>query len=80
MIGQRFHAGAKPDVFGALRRRGDKDFRRSDDLKAAGVMLADPCLVEAKPVQQHHKLQIAFDRVGGVEIGGMERPHEHAKT
>ena len=25
-------------------------------------------------------LQIAFERVGGVEIGGMKRPHEHAKA
>ncbi len=80
MIGQRFHPCAQSDVLGALRRRGNKDFRSSDDLKAAGMMLADPCLVEAKLVQQRHELQIAFERVGGVKIGGMEWPHEHAET
>ena len=80
MIGQRFHARAQSDVLGALRRCGNKNLGRSDDLKAAGVMLADPRLVEAKPVQQRHELQVAFQCVGGIEIGGMERPHEHAET
>ncbi len=80
MIGQRFDARAQPDVLGALRRRGNEDFGSGDDLEAAGMMLADPRLVEAKPVQQRHELQVAFQGVGGVEIGGMERPHEHAET
>jgi hypothetical protein len=80
MIGQRFHPGAQPDVLRALRRGGNKDFRRSDDFKAAGMMLANPRFVEAEPVQERHELQIAFQRVSGIEIGGMERPHEHAKT
>ena len=62
VVRQRVHAGAEPDVLRAFRRRRDEHLRRRDDLVAAGVVLADPRLVEAEPVEVLDQLQVAFER------------------
>ena len=51
VVRQAGHAGAEPDVLGALGRRGDDQLGRGDDLPAGGMVLADPGLVIAEPVE-----------------------------
>ena len=51
MVGQRDDAGAEADVLGALGGEGDEDLGRADDLQPGRVVLADPRLVKAEPVE-----------------------------
>ena len=51
VIRQAGHAGAQPDVLGALGRGGDDHFRRGDHFPAGGMVLADPGLVVAELVE-----------------------------
>src|SRR5262249_24096633 len=61
MIGQRHDAGAQPDGARALGRGGDEHLRAADDLEAARVMLADPCLVIVETVEMLDQLHVAVD-------------------
>ena len=68
--GDRGHAGAQPDALGPLGGGGDEDLRRGDDLAAGGVVLTDPRLVVAEPVEVLDQLQVALQRQGGVLPAG----------
>ena len=62
VIADADHAGAELDVAGPLGGRGDEDLGRGDDLAAGRVVLADPGLVPAQPVEVVDQLQIALER------------------
>ena len=76
VVGQRRDAGAEADVLGALRRGGDEDLGRGDDLVPGGVVLAEPGLVEAERVEVLDQLQVALERQRRVLAHGMERGQE----
>ncbi len=78
VIGQRDHAGAELDALGALGRGGDEEFGAGDDLEAGRMVLADPGLVIAEPIEHLDQLEVAMQGLGGVAIQRMERGHEDA--
>ena len=51
VIWQADHAGAQPNVSGALGRSSDENFRRADGLPASAVVLANPRLIIPQRVQ-----------------------------
>ena len=65
---------------GALGDGGDEDLRRGDDLRAGGVVLADPGLVPAELVEVHDEVEVALDRQRRVLAGLVERRHEDAEA
>ena len=71
VIGQRDHPGAQLDVLGDLRGMRDEHHRVADRLHPARVVLPEPGLVEAHPVEQLHQLDVALQRVRRV------LPHRH---
>ena len=73
VVGQRDHAGAEPDVAGALGGGGDEQFRLAVDLVAAGMVLADPRLGIVEHVEPLHELEIALHAQERVFVVGMER-------
>src|SRR5207245_2720020 len=80
MVRQRRHARPEPDVPRALRRGGDEDLRRRDDLVAGGVMLADPRLVVGEAVERLDELEVAVQRPGGVVAHAVKRGEEDAEA
>ncbi len=54
----------------------DEHFRRGNYFEAAGVVLADPCLVVAEAVEVLQQLKIPFKGKGGVLVKGVERGEE----
>ena len=60
------HAAAQLDVAGALGGSGDEDLRRGDDLAAGRVVLADPRLVVAQPVEVLDEIQVLLEQQGRV--------------
>ena len=70
VIRQRHHAGAEADLPGALRRRGDEDLGRGDDLEAGRVMLADPGFLVAEPVQILDQFEVADAELRGSSSSG----------
>ena len=60
VVRQRVDAGAELDVLGALGGGGDEHLGRGDRLEAAGVVLADPRLVEAEAVEVLDQLEVAL--------------------
>ncbi len=78
MVRQRHDAGAEPDVAGALRRRGDEHLRASDQLEAAGMVLADPRLVIVQPVEMLEQLEVTLDRQGRVLVVVVKRREKDA--
>src|SRR5207245_7603990 len=66
-------AGAEADVLGALGGEGDEDLRRADDLVPGRMVLADPRLVKAEPVEPRHQLEVALEALGRVLFVGVER-------
>lgn len=86
VIRHRDDAGAQPDVPGALRGGRDDDLGVADQLVAAGVVLADPRLVIAEPVERLDALQVVLQRErrvlatrveGGVEDPEVQRSHQN---
>ena len=73
------HAGAELDVAGSLRRDGDEDLGRSDDLGTGRVVLADPRLVPAEAVEMLDQLEIPLERQRGVLARRMKRRHEDSE-
>jgi hypothetical protein len=73
VVGERDHAGAELDVARPLGGRGDEDLRRGDDLRAGRVVLADPGLVVAEPVQVGDQLEVALQRQRRVLARRMKR-------
>jgi len=67
-------------VAGALGRGGNEHLRRSDDLEAAGMVLADPGLVIVQPVEMLDQLHVAFDGERGILVKRMERREKDAGT
>src|SRR6267154_357969 len=61
VVGQRLHAGAELDAFGALAGRGQKHFRRRDGFPARGVMLAAPELVVTERVELLDQIEVAAE-------------------
>ena len=78
VIGQRDDAGAEPDAARALGGGGDEELGLAVDLVAAGMVLADPRLVEAQLVEPLHELEIALHAQERVLVVGMERRQENA--
>ena len=60
----------------ALRRRGDEQLRRGDDLVTCRVVLADPGLVVAEPIEVLDGLELATDRPRRIDVQG-EQPRRH---
>ena len=65
---------------GALRRGRDEHLGRGDDLVAAGVVLADPRLVEAELVEVYEQVEITFKGERGVLTRRVERGHEESEA
>src|SRR5262249_30129886 len=61
-------------------RVGDEELRRSDDLVAAGVVLADPGLVVAARLEVLDQTEVAMELLGRVLVVGMERREEHSEA
>ena len=80
VVRQRDDAGAEPDPLGALRGRGDENLWRTDDLAARRVVLADPHLVEAEPVEVFDELEVALQRKRRVGACAMKRRDEVSES
>jgi hypothetical protein len=80
VIRQRVHAAAEANVLRARRGGRDEHLGRSDDLVAAGVVLADPRLVEAEPIEMLEQLEVALEREGRILPGWVKRCHEKAEA
>src|ERR1700737_3082905 len=61
MGGQRDHAGAELDAFGALAGGGQKHLRRGDHLPARGMMLAAPEFIVAKRIELLDEIEVAAE-------------------
>src|ERR1700675_4491213 len=61
VIGQRDHAGAELDAFGALAGGGQKHLRRGNHFPARGMMLATPELVIAERVELLDEIEVAAE-------------------
>ena len=61
VVRERHDAGAELDVLGPLRRRGDEDLGAADDLVAARVVLAEPGLVVAEPIERLDPLEVVLE-------------------
>src|SRR5258705_1598625 len=61
VIGQRDHAGAELDAFGALAGGRQKHLRRGDHFPARGMMLAAPELIEAERVDLLDEIEVAAE-------------------
>src|SRR3954453_10509726 len=80
VVCQRRHRGAEPDVARALGGGRDEDLRRGDDLAPGGVVLADPRLVVAEPVEVLDELEVGRERERRVLPRRMEGSHEDAEA
>src|SRR5271170_3036431 len=79
MIRHRGHARAQLDMPRSLGRRRNEHFGRADQLEAAGMMFADPDLVEPQPVHMLHQLQVTMEGPGGVLSRRVPRRKERSK-
>src|SRR4051812_1691187 len=79
VVGQRAHAGAEPDVFGAAGGGGDEDLGGRDQLPAARVVLTDPRLLVPEPVEMLDQLEVALEREGRVLARSVEWCEEDAE-
>ena len=79
VVGHRHHAGAQLDAAGPLGGRRDHQVGRGDDLPAAGVVLSEPVLVEAKVVEPLAQVQIPLELQGRILPMGVERRLEQAE-
>ena len=61
-------------------RGRDEHLGRGDDLVAGRVVLADPRLVEAEPVEVLDQVEVALERERGVLARRVERGHEDAEA
>jgi len=72
VIGQGNNTRPQANALRPLRRRRDKKLGRGNNLIARRMVLADPRLVVAQPVQMLHQLEIAVDAQRGVFVDGMK--------
>src|SRR5271166_5419432 len=61
VIGQRDHAGAKPDTLGPLAGRRQEHLRRGDGFPARGMVLAAPELVVAERIELFYEIEVAAE-------------------
>ena len=80
VVRERAHAGAEADLLRALRGHADEHLGRGDDLVPRRVVLTDPRLVEAPPVEVHDQVEVALDRQRRVLTDGVERGHEGSEA
>ena len=80
VVWERRHASPEPDVPSALRRHGDEDLGRRDYLVAGGMVLADPRLVEAEPVEVDDQVEVAPEAERWVLAHRVERREEDAEV
>ena len=80
MIGQRDHAGAEPDMLGALGGGGDEQLGRAVGFVAAGMVFADPGFVKAELVEPLDQLEIALEAQQRVFVVGMKRRQENSRA
>ena len=80
VVGERDHAGAELDVLGPLGRHRDEDLRAADQLVAPRVVLAEPGLVEAEPVELDHPLEVVLEGERRVLAERVERGVEDAEA
>jgi hypothetical protein len=80
VVGERHDAGAELDVLGALGRGGDEDLGAADQLVATRVVLAEPRLVEAEPVELGDALEVVLERERRGQGDRGERRGEHAQV
>src|ERR1700749_4815698 len=78
VVGERYDAGAEPDVPGALRRWGYEHFRAGDQLKATRGVLADPPLVIIQPIEMLEQFKVALDRQSRVLVVIVKRREKNA--
>jgi hypothetical protein len=79
VVRQRRDARAELDPLRALRRSRDEHLGRGDGLEPAGVVLADPRLIEAETIEVLHQLQVPVQRERGVlprEVHGRQEDPE----
>src|SRR5205823_8767325 len=70
--------GAEANEFGPLGGDRDEELGRADDLKPGRMMLADPRLVKAEPVEPDHQFEIAVEAGGRVLFHRMEGRQKNA--
>ena len=80
VVGQRVHTAAETQVLRAGGGGRDEYLGRRDDLVAAGVVLADPRLVEAERIEVLEQLEVALESKRRVLPGRVERCHEEAES
>ena len=76
VVGQRHDAGAELDVLRPLGRGGDEDLGAPDELVAARVVLTEPHLVVAQPVELDGALEVVLERQRRALPDGVERGEE----
>ena len=79
VVGHRHHAGAQLDAAGPLGGGRDHQVGGGDDLPAAGVVLAEPVLVETKVVEPLAQVQISLELQRRILPVGVERRLEQAE-
>jgi hypothetical protein len=67
-------------VLRPLRRDADEHFGRGDDLVTAGVVLADPHLVEAETIEVLDQVEVALECERRVLPCRVEGRHEEAES
>jgi hypothetical protein len=72
MVGEADNAGPQPYSFRTLAGRGDQHLRAGDDFPTAGVVLAEPHLVEAEFVEMADEVEIAAQCERRVFASGLE--------
>src|SRR5436190_20363386 len=80
VIGERRDAGSQSDLLRPFRGRRDEHLRRGDDLATGRMVLADPRLVVAEPVQSLDQFQVALEGERWVLVGLVERGQEDAES
>jgi hypothetical protein len=80
VVGERAHARAELDVAGPLGRGRDEHLRRGDQLRTGRVVLADPGLVEAQPVEELDEGEVPVEGDRRVETELVDRRQEDAEA
>jgi hypothetical protein len=80
VVGEGDHARPQHHVARPLGGGGDEHLRAGDDLVATGVVLAEPDLVVAVPIEGDHAVEVVLDRQGRVLADRVERGEERAET
>ena len=66
MIGERNDTRAQSNSARAFCCRGEHNLRRSDDLSTTGMMLTDPNLIKAEPIEVINQLEFTANLQGWI--------------